>query len=56
MTDTINYKPLQILRIKDIQNLLAVSESTAKRYLSDIRLSYNVDKVTYLHFCKYFKI
>ena len=56
MTDTTNYKPLQVLRIKDIENLLFVSQSTAKRYMNDIKEAKKVEIVLYKHFCDYFKV
>jgi hypothetical protein len=56
MTDTKNYKAFQKLSWKDIQELLIVSDSTAQRYLNDIKQSYSISIVTYNHFKKYFKI
>lgn len=56
MTDTQNYKAFQKLSWKDIQQLLIVSDSTAQRYLSDIKQTFNISIVTYNHFKKYFKL
>ena len=56
MTDTTNYKPHQVLRIKDIENLLFVSQSTAKRYMTDIKETLKIEIVLYKHFCDYFKV
>lgn len=56
MADTLNFKPLQRITAKDIENLLIVSERTAKRYLSDIKSHFEITVVTYKHFTTYFKI
>ena len=56
MADTLNYQPLQRITCKDIENLLIVSERTARRYLSDIRSHFEINVVTYKHFTTYFKI
>lgn len=56
MKDTKNYQPTQVIKVKDIQNLLIVSLSTAQRYYSDIKNTYNVKQVLYQHFINYFKI
>lgn len=56
MTDTNNYKAFQKLSWKDIQDLLLVSDSTAQRYLSDIKQNFDITIVTYSHFKNYFKL
>lgn len=44
------------LTVKDLQNLLSVSSSTAKRYYKDIKLEFELKIITYQHFKKYFKV
>lgn len=56
MNDTLNYSPFQILTNKDISNIIGMSEATAKRYASDIKLNYNITKITYAHLKDYLKI
>ena len=56
MTDTQNYKELQVLSYKDISNILGVSFRTAQNYLSDIKRQYHIKKVTYAHLRKYLQI
>jgi hypothetical protein len=57
MIDTNNYKDFQKLSYKDIESLLVtISETTAKRYLSDIKQHFNIDTVLYCHFKAYFKV
>jgi hypothetical protein len=56
MTDSINYKPLQVLTIKDISNIICMSERTALRYANDIKEQFGIEKITYTHLKQYFKI
>ena len=45
---------LTIIRAKDIMELQGVGESTAFKYLKDIKDEYNLKKVLYCHVKKYF--
>lgn len=56
MTDTQHYKPYQFITRKDFQNLLCVSEQTAKTYFADVKKHYGIKKITFSHFKTYFKI
>lgn len=57
MSDTKNFVDTQRIGWIDIQNLLiSVSPSTAKRYLSEIKETFNLKVVLYIHFKKYFKM
>jgi hypothetical protein len=56
MLDTINYKPLQVLSIKDISNIIGMSESTCKQYAKDIKLEFGITKITYTHLQQYLKV
>lgn len=47
---------MHIIRIKDLQVLLQVSERQAKRYYSDIKNHFNIKVVLMHHFEQYFKI
>lgn len=51
-----NYKPFQRLTAKDLSTILVISETTAKRYLKDIKLHFAVVVVTYQHFLTYFNL
>ena len=51
------YKNTQKLSFKDIEALLInVSPSTAKVYLNDIKKTYDIKIVLFIHFKTYFKI
>lgn len=51
------FTEFQILCTKDIKSLLCVNDDrTAQKYLNDIKQSYDIQKVLFHHFKKYFKI
>ena len=56
MNDGINYKPLQVLSIKDIANIIGLSERTSSRYASDIKQHFGITKITFQHLKQYFKL
>lgn len=45
-----------ILKIKDLQNILECSRSTAQRMYKDIKGEYNIEIVTQMHLHKYLKL
>lgn len=52
-----NISEFRLLSYKDIKTLLEISsDTTAKRYLEDIRTTTGAPKVLYCHFKRYFKI
>jgi len=54
---TTNYTQFQKLSYKDIQSLLVnVSESNAKKILTDIKKQYCINSVLFSHFKLYFKV
>lgn len=56
MTDTTNYKPLQVLTVKDISNIIGLSECTCKQYAKDIKQQFDIKKITYTHLRQYLKV
>lgn len=55
-SDTTNYKPLQLLSVKDISNIIGMSERTSKHYAKDIKLEFGITKITYTHLQQYLKV
>lgn len=49
-------QPYQVIRAKDIENLMNVSNITAKRYISDIKAHFKIKLVLFRHYKEYFKI
>lgn len=56
MHQTTEISEFQIIRVKDIQNLMNVSKRTAERYIKDIKETYKIRFVLYKHYKKYFQI
>lgn len=56
MTDITNYKPLQVLTLKDISNIICCHVNTAKHYAKDIKQHFGIEKITYTHLEKYLKV
>jgi len=50
-TDT--WSDFRIIRAKDIMELQGVGESTAFKYLKDIKNEYNIKRVLFHHYKKY---
>ncbi|WP_406843562.1 hypothetical protein [Flavobacterium soyae] len=47
---------LKVVTAKELANLMGVSETSAKRYLKDIKSEYQCKRVLGEHVNKYFKI
>ena len=45
-----------ILRTKDLAQLLNVQQTAAKAYLRDIKEAFGVTAVMFIHFKRYFKV
>lgn len=50
------YLPHERITYQDLIYLMNAKESTAQRYISDIRKHYKINLVTYWHYLNYFKI
>lgn len=51
-----DFKEYKIIRIKDLQSLLYVSETTAKSIFKDIKQHYEINTILFIHFKQYFKV
>lgn len=47
---------LTIIKVKDVVNELKISQSSAKKYMQDIKLHFNIQKVCYKHLKDYLKV
>jgi hypothetical protein len=54
--DTQNFKPLQVLSVKDISNIIGLSERTCKQYAKDIKEHFSIKKITFTHLQQYLKV
>lgn len=47
---------MQVLSVKDISNIIGLSERTCKQYAKDIKDQYDIKKITFSHLQQYLKI